>query len=189
MTSIDEAPRAGDGKFTFKNQTESPVALTTAARDSQTALATRDKIRAARDEAEASGASRERIDALDEAAAAYSVRCLSGAVIAQFPDAAHVKLVENEDGENQYDITEVWDADGKVLRDVTEDDQDWIDEYNAESNGTSLQEFAYDLSLDNDSWARNIALVTKDKWRGKVAVIDVVPAAEASLPDVSGLQL
>jgi hypothetical protein len=189
MSTIDEAPRTGDGKFTFKNQTESPVALTAADKDSQTALATRDKIREARDEAEETGAPKERVEALDRAAAAYSVRCLSDAVIAQFPDAAHVKLVENEDGENQYDITEVWDADGKVLREVTEDDQDWIDEYDAESNGTSLQEFAYDLSLDDDSWGRDIALITNDKWRGKVAVIDVVPAAAAPLPDISGLQL
>lgn len=189
MSIHDETPRQADGKFTFKNQTESPVALTPAAKDSQTALATRDKIREARDDAEETGAPKERIAALDNAAAAYSARCLSDAVIAQFPDAAHVKLVENEDGENQYDITEVWDADGKVLREVTEDDQDWIDEYDAESNGTSLQEFAYDLSLDDDSWAREIALVTKDKWRGKVAVIDVVPAAAAPLPDVSDLHL
>ncbi|HEX9228177.1 MAG TPA: hypothetical protein VF885_16555 [Arthrobacter sp.] len=189
MTSIDEAPRAGDGKFTFKSQTESPVALSTAAVDSQTALATRDKIREARDEAEGSGAPKERIDALDQAAAAYSARCLSDAVLAQFPDAAHLKLVENGDGENQYDIVEVWAADGTILREVTEDDQDWIDEYNAGSNGTSLQEFAYDLTLDDDSWARGNALVTNNKYNGKTAVLDVVPASAAPLPDVSGLNL
>lgn len=188
MSSIDEAPRQSDGKFTFKNQTESPVALTTA-RDSQTALSTRDKIREARDEAEDSGAPKERVAALDQAAAAYSARCLSDAVLAQFPDAEHVKLVENVDGENQYDIVEVWDADGKVLRDVTEDDQDWIHEYDEASNGSALQDFAYDLTLGDDSWARDIAFVTNNKYQGKVAVIDVVPAAAAPLPDVSGLQL
>jgi hypothetical protein len=189
MTSIDEAPRAGDGKYTFKNQTESPVELPAAEGDIQAALATRDRIREVRDEAEESGASRNRVEALDNAAAAYSVRCLSSAVLKQFPDAAHVKLVENEDGENQYDITEVWDADGKVLREVTEDDQDWIHEYDAESNGTSLQEFAYDLTLDDDGWARDIALVTNNKYEGKAAVIDLAPAAAAPLPDVSGLDL
>ena len=189
MTSIDEAPRAGDGKFTFKNQAESPVALSAAAADSQAALATRDKIRAARDDAEEAGDPRERIAALDQAAAAYSARCLSDAVLAQYPDAEHVKLVENEDGENQYDIVELWDADGKVLREVTEDDQDWIHEYDGDSNGSALQDFAYDLTLGDDSWGRDIALITKDKWRGKVAVIDVVPAAAAALPDGSGLQL
>lgn len=189
MTSIDEAPRAGDGKYTFKNQTESPVALTAATEDSRTALGSRDKIREARDNAEDTGASPERIAELDHAAAVYSARCLSDAVITQFPDAAHVKLVENEDGENQYDIAEVWDKDGKVLREVTEDDQDWVHEYDGDSNGSALQDFAYDLPLGDDRWARDIALVTKDKWRGKVAVIDVQPAATAALPDVSGLQL
>lgn len=116
---------------------------------------------------------------MDRLAAAYSVRGLASALLTRYPEAATLTIRENLDGENQYDILNLKDADGGILE-HTDDDDAWV--YEEAENGTDMQEFAYDFDLKSDPWAEGVATVRTDRHDGKVAVIDLRAGLKAPIP-------
>lgn len=89
--------------------------------------------------------------------------------------------MENEDGENQYDLVSVTAADGTILE-GDEIDGDWGEEVPFD-NGPDLQGFLYALDLKNDDWAAGVAEFDgQDRRYTRRATIDLKAAVNAPLP-------
>lgn len=124
---------------------------------------------------------REQAEALDKEHQIRSLRCLSAAILAKHPDAATLEIIENEDGENQYDLVSVTAADGTVLEDDGID-EDWREEVPFD-DGPDLQGFLYALDLRSDDWATGVAEFDgKDRRYTRRAKIDLTAAVNAPLP-------
>lgn len=111
--------------------------------------------------------------ALDLQASRYSARGLAATLLAKHPEAATLVIVENENENGCYDAVCLKRADGTILKD--EADGDWLAD--TAVNGTEIQEFIWDLELDNDRWMDGIATSTTKKYNFKSAIIDLHAAA------------
>lgn len=121
---------------------------------------------------------------MDELAQAYSVRGIGALAIARFPGAATLKIAENPDGENQFDVIAILDAKGNILHHVDEDDE-FVNEEMVQY-GPNLQELVWDLNLRDDSWAAGVAVVTGSRKRDyKSADIDLAAAKNAPIPFIA----
>lgn len=117
MTSIDEAPRLSDGKFTFKSQTESPIAL---AAPTQTPVAQKELLDAISDKRQVMHRLQGEMDLMNIDAAIGSVR-------RHFPEAARLHVDRARHGWtgdylDQYAPKSLRDKDGN---DITADDPKW----------------------------------------------------------------
>lgn len=179
MSIHDEAPRTGDGKYTFKNQAESPVTLDAPSQGDNKTLAVlldeRDAVRERRDRI------REQQGSLDLLAARYAVRGLAGTILEKYPTAATLRITQNLDGNDHYDAHQLTAADGTVLESSIES-LDWTE---AEApNGTYLYEFVDDLTYDSNDWTNGIATINPaTKYDFKTIDIDLKAAASATLPE------
>ncbi|QOD06110.1 hypothetical protein [Pseudarthrobacter sp. BIM B-2242] len=115
--------------------------------------------------------------ALDRQASQMAVRGLAVTLLKRYPDAAVLRIAENENENGCYQAVKLEAADGTVLKDQA--DEDWL--YESAVNGTEVQEFVDDLSLDDSSWMSGIATSTTRKHDFKSAAIDL-RAAAAPIP-------
>ncbi|HEX9086144.1 MAG TPA: hypothetical protein VF867_01295 [Arthrobacter sp.] len=138
----------------------------------------RDEIRARRERLQ------EQAINMDQLAQAYSVRGIGALAIARFPGAATLKIAENPEGENQFDVIAILDAKGNILHHVDEDD-DFVNEEMVQY-GPTLQELVWDLNVRDDSWAGGVAVVTGTRKRDcKSADIDLAAAKNAPIPFIA----
>lgn len=127
---------------------------------------------------------REQAEALDKEHQVKSLRCLSAAILAKHPNAATLEIIENEDGENQYNLVSVTAADGTVLE-SDEIDEDWGEEVPFD-NGPDLQGFLYALDIKNPDWAEGVAEFDgQDRRYTRRASINLQAAVNAPLPQTS----
>lgn len=139
----------------------------------------RDEIRARRDRLH------DQLENMDRLTQAHSVRGIGALTTARFPGAATLKIAENVDGENQYDVVAILDAKGNILEHVDEND-DFIFEEMVQ-DGPNLQDLVWDLNLKDDSWAAGgVAAMTGSRKRDyKRADIDLAAAKNAPIPFIA----
>lgn len=118
---------------------------------------------------------------IDYAYQRASVKLAAAAVLRDFPTAETLVLWENLDGENQYDLAAVRDADGLDIVDAVED-SDWTRTAVGEQNSVQLDELGWALELREDDWAAGIAEISSDRHSGKTAVINLRSAAALEVP-------
>lgn len=111
-----------------------------------------------------------------------SAQLAAAAVLRDYPGAETLVLWENADGENQYDVIAVRDANELDIVDSFED-SDWTRNEVGGTNSVQLDELGWALDLQDDGWAEGIAEVSNDRFNGKTAVINLKAAVEA--PPVS----
>ncbi|MFB9713902.1 hypothetical protein [Arthrobacter methylotrophus] len=126
---------------------------------------------------------REQAEVLDHMHQIQSLRCLSSAILAKYPDAAVLRIRESEDGENQFDLISLADADGALLE-LSLDDDSWTME-EPYLTGPDLRELAWALNPKDDSWAEGVAEFHGGRKYTRMADINLKAATQAPLPDVS----
>ncbi len=164
------------GQFATKTQSDDVPAL--AAPAGQAALLglldDRDAVRERRERIADQNA------ALNLQSARYSARGLAATLLIRCPDAATLRIVENEDAAGQFRAESLIAADGTVLESA-ESDPGWIE---AEApNGTYVYEFVDDLPFDDVRWAEDIATIAPgNKYDFKSVDIDLRAAATKPVP-------
>ncbi|MCC3299315.1 hypothetical protein [Arthrobacter caoxuetaonis] len=138
----------------------------------------RDEIREILDSAEDPD-SRE-MKQLDRLQQHLSIQLAADSIIKQFPGASSIVLRENEDGENQYDLLSVRDDAGNEL--AGREDNDWTRNEIAGPNSPQLDELCWALDTEDDGWAKGIGRITRDRYNGKTAEIDLVSAVDKVAP-------
>ncbi|MGK3708643.1 hypothetical protein [Arthrobacter sp. IK3] len=143
-----------------------------------------DALAAARDELrgewlEADG--RAEFPTIDFAYQRASAQLAAAAVLRDYPNADTLVLWENLDGEIQYDLAAVRDADGLDILDATED-SDWTRTAVGGENSVQLDELGWALDLRDDDWADGIAEIGSDRHNGKTAIINLRDAASLNTP-------
>ena len=116
--------------------------------------------------------------ALDHQASRMAVRGLAATLLSRYPTAATLVIAENQSENGCYDAVSLKTADGTVLADDA--DEVWLGD--TAVNGTEIQEFVWDLELDNDRWMDGIATNTTRKHDFKSAEIDLYAAATTPVP-------
>ncbi|MGK3708642.1 hypothetical protein [Arthrobacter sp. IK3] len=109
-----------------------------------------------------------------------SMQLAAAAILKDFPGAETVVLRENEDGENQYDLIAVRDADGNELAGL--EDNDWTRKEIDKENSPQLDELCWALNPEDDGWASGIGRITTDRHYGKTAEINLVAAVDKVAP-------
>lgn len=179
MTTIQNRQPQGipvGGQFAATAHAEPQIILPTGSSSAEEFVRQRDDVRERRDKA------REEAAALDRLAQRMAVRGLASALLSQYPDAATLRITENNDGENQYDVVSVTSTDGRVLAHADDGDE-WAYE-EMTPHGPYVQEFVYDLDRHDDSWARDgVGVVTGGKRDFKTVDIDLQAALKAPLPE------
>jgi len=139
----------------------------------------RDEVRARRERLQEQAAN------LDRVAQAHSLRGIGALAIARFPGATTLKIAENVDGENQFDVIAILDAKGNILQHVDENDDFLFEEM--VQFGPNLQDLVWDLNLKDDSWATaGVAVMTSGgKREYKRADIDLAAAKTAPIPYIA----
>jgi hypothetical protein len=118
---------------------------------------------------------------LDKLLQAQSVRFLAGALLEKYPDAAVLRIRENEDGENNYEPVSVIGSDGKVI-DGTDTDDDWKDDIDGD-NAPTVRDLVWDLDIRNDAWAEGFGTFSGKRNRDfRTVDIDLAVARNAPLP-------
>lgn len=171
------ARRENDGKFGSKNQSDPTVsidAVSAPALDLHAMEEARDAQMAVWADAMDKDPQSDEFAVLDAKHQQASLECASAAVLAKYPEAATLVLKENEDGERQYDLDKVLNADGVVL-DTSEND-DFANELGY-GQSSFVNETLWALNPEDDAWAEGKAEITK-KMGTKFAAIDL----RASLP-------
>lgn len=169
--------RENDGKFGTKNQSDPTVSIDTTAgpaHDLHAMEEARDAQMEIWADAMDKDAESDEFAALDAKHQQASLECASAAVLAKYPEAATLVLKENEDGERQYDLDKVLDADGNVL-DTSEND-DFAHEMGY-GQSSFVNETLWALNPEDDAWAAGKADITT-KMGTKFASINL----RASLP-------
>lgn len=141
-------------------------------------LARRDEIQETLLEAE--DAESPEMQQLDRVYQHASMQLAAAAILKDFPGAETVVLRENEDGENQYDLLAVRDADGNEL--AGRDDDDWTRNEIDKENSPQLNELCWALNPKDDRWADGIGRITRDRYNGKTAEINLAAAVEKVAP-------
>lgn len=163
------------GQFAATTHAEPQITLPAGAASAEEFVAQRDAIRERRDQAQ------EHAAALDRIAQRVAVRGVASALLTAYPDAATLRITENQDGENQYDVVSITAADGRTLAHVDDGDE-WAYE-EMTPNGPYVQEFVYDLDRKDDSWAAGgVGVITGGKRDFKTVDIDLHAALNAPLP-------
>lgn len=166
------------GQFAAAAHTESDVVLPAPQLTLSRIVEERDTVRERRERLQ------EQLDRIDRLYQVHSVRALAAGILAEYPNATTMKVIENADGENQFDPSYILDADGVVIENVNEDD-DWIWKELLTQPGPNVQELVWDLNPRDDTWANGIGtVVSGGKWDYKAADIDLRAARNAPLPFV-----
>lgn len=153
------ARREDDGKFGSKLHQEAPVTVGTpvTAPDLHEMDAARSELLARwSDMQDDPNRDPEAFETLDAALQKSSVECASAAVLSAYPDAATLMLKENEDGENQYEVEKILDADGNELADT--EDPDFDIPY---GDNAFVRETVWMLNPADDGWAEDRAVISK----------------------------
>lgn len=165
------------GQFAPTSHAEPQITLPAGAASAEEFVSQRDAIRERRDQAQEHAAS------LDRLAQRVAVRGVASTILTEYPDAATLRISENADGENQYDVISLTASDGRTLAHV-DDGDDWTWNEMTSPNGPSIQEFIYDLDRHDDSWAGDgIGVITGGKRDFKTVDIDLHAALNAPLPE------
>lgn len=102
-----------------------------------------------------------------------SMELAAGAVLRDYPDAQTLVMRENEDGENQYDVLAIRDANGTDIVGPEDEDEYWEENLIGEQGSPELGSMAWAADIHDDAWAEGIADITWDRSYGKTAVLDV----------------
>lgn len=116
----------------------------------------------------------EQLADLDRQASQMAARGLAVTLLKSYPNAAVLKIAENQEGNGCYEPVSLETADGTVLKDQA--DEGWI--YETAVNGTEIGEFVTDLSVNDSAWMDGIATSTTRKHDFKSATIDLRAAAQ-----------
>lgn len=163
------------GQFAATAHAEPQITLPAGSSSAEEFVRERDALRERRD------AAKEYAGDLDRLAQRIAIRGAASTILTEYPDAATLRIQENADGENQYDVISITAADGSTLAHV-DDGDDWAFHEMTTPNGPSIQEFVYDLDLRDNSWADGIGTITGGKRDFKSVDIDLHAALNASLP-------
>jgi hypothetical protein len=167
------------GQFAATAHAEPQITLPPGSASAEEFVAERDAIRERRDQAQENAA------ALDRLAQRVAVRGVASSLLSKYPDAATLRIMENEDGENQFDVVSITATDGRVLAHVDDGDE-WAYE-EMTPGGPYVQEFVYDLDRHDDSWTHDgVGVVTGGKRTSKIVDIDLQAALNAPLPEDPG---
>jgi hypothetical protein len=164
------------GQFAATAHAEPQITLPPGSASAEDFVRERDALRERRDQA------KEYAGDLDRLAQRVAIRGAASTILTEYPDAATLRISENPDGENQYDVISITAADGRTLAHV-DDGDDWEWQEMTSPNGPSIQEFIYDLDLRDNSWADGIGTITGGKRDFKSVDIDLHAALSASLPE------
>lgn len=164
------------GQFAATTHAEPQISLPVGSSSAEDFVARRDAIRERRDEAH------EQYEALDQLSQRLSVIGVAASIVAKYPNAATLRVAENQDGENSFDPISITAADGTVLEHSDTDGGDWAG-HEMTHNGPTIQEFVWDLNPSDDRWAHKIGEITGGGKRDfKTVDIDLQAALKASLP-------
>lgn len=119
-------------------------------------------------------------EALDKIRQAHALRAAAATIQATWPDAAVLRIEENQDGENQYDLVSLARADGSLIE-LSLDDEEW-GETALYQDGQNLQGLIFALDMKDESWGDGVAAFHGDKRRHRMADIDVAAARTAPIP-------
>lgn len=108
-----------------------------------------------------------------------SIQLAATGILQQFPGSSTVVLRENEDGENQYDLLAIQDAEGNEMAGRG---GDWTRNEIAGPNSPQLDELCWALDTKDDGWAKGIGGIASDRYNGKTAKIDLVSAVDKVAP-------
>ncbi|ACL42149.1 hypothetical protein Achl_4198 (plasmid) [Pseudarthrobacter chlorophenolicus A6] len=178
MTAIPARQPQGipaGGQFAATTHSEPQITLPAGSTSIEEFIANRDAVRERRDEA------REDYDTLDVHSQRLSARGVAATILAKYPNAATLRVSENQDGENQFDAISITAEDGTVLEHVDDGDEWAFQEMIP--NAPQIQEFVWDFNPRDDRWAHKIGEITGGKRDFKTVDIDLHAALNASLPD------
>jgi hypothetical protein len=119
-------------------------------------------------------------DALDKIRQAHALRAAAATVQAMWSDAAVLRIEENQEGENQYDLVSIARADGSLIE-LALDDDEW-GETDLYQNGQDLKSLIYALDMKDESWGDGIATFHGSKRYTRMADIDLAAARTAPIP-------
>ena len=119
-------------------------------------------------------------EALDKIRQAHSLRAAAATIRSNWPDAAVLRIEENQDGENQYDLVSLARADGSLIE-LSMDDDAW-GETAFYQDGDTLQGLIYALDMSDESWGAGIATFHGNKRFSRMADIDLAAARTAPIP-------
>ena len=105
-----------------------------------------------------------------------SIQLAAAAILRDYPGAETLVMWENADGERQYDMKAIRDADGLDIVDSSDNDN-WTRDEVGGANSAQLDELGWAIDLGNDNWADGIASVTSDIRDGKTAIVNLRAAA------------
>jgi hypothetical protein len=119
-------------------------------------------------------------DALDKIRQAHALRAAAATVQAMWSDAAVLRIEENQEGENQYDLVSIARADGSLIE-LSLDDDEW-GETDLYQNGQDLKSLIYALDMKDESWGDGIATFHGNKRYTRMADINLAAARTAPIP-------
>lgn len=119
-------------------------------------------------------------DALDKIRQAHALRAAAATIQATWPDAAVLRIEENQEGENQYDLVSLARADGSLIE-LSLDDDEW-GETALYQDGQDLQGLIYALDKSDESWGAGIAEFHGNKRFTRMADINLAAARTAPIP-------
>ena len=165
------------GQFAATTHAEPQITLPAGSSSVEDFVARRDAVRERRDEAH------EQHEALDQLSQRLSVIGVAASILTKYPDAATLRIAENQDGENQFDAISITAADGSVQEHSDSDGGEWA-EHEMTYNGPTIQEFVWDLDPRDDRWAHKVGEISGSRKLGNRYVdIDLQAALKASLPE------
>ncbi|MET4143776.1 hypothetical protein [Arthrobacter sp. UYCo732] len=180
MTAIPARQPQGipvGGQFAATTHAEPQITLPAGASSAEDFVARRDAVRERRDEAH------DQHEALDQLSQRLSVIGVAATILTKYPDAATLRVVENQDGENQFDAISITDTDGSILEHTDNDGGEWAGQ-EMTPNGPSIQEFVWDFDTRDDRWAHKVAEISGSRRHGNRSIdIDLQAALNASLPE------
>ena len=172
------------GRFANKTNSESARGLDAAAAaipDVHSLAAARDELRETWDEVDWNAEGTPDTAFLDQQMQHASIQLAAAVILRDYPDAATLALRENEDGEKQYDMLAVRDAQGTNIVD-TSVDNDWTMNEVTGTNSAELGELGWSLNVADDTWAEGIAEITNSQAYGKSAEVDLQAALAKPAP-------
>lgn len=119
-------------------------------------------------------------DALDKIRQAHALRAAAATIQATWPDAAVLRIEENQEGENQYDLVSLARADGSLIE-LSLDDAEW-GETSLYQDGQDLQGLIFALDMRDESWGDGVAEFHGNKRYTRMADINLAAARTAPIP-------
>lgn len=172
------------GRFANKTNSESSRVLEAAAAaipDVHSLNTARDELRERWDEVDWNAEGTPDTAFLDQQMQHASIQLAAAVILRDYPGAATLALRENEDGEKQYDMLAVRDANGTNIV-STSVDNDWTFNEVTGANSAELGELGWSLNVADDTWAEGIAEITHSKAYGKSAEVDLQAALAKPAP-------